>query len=607
MLKKFHSIKSRLLVGFSFLTLIIIVLSGIAFYQFQKIYKVRDLDAAIHQLQTYSLYLIQADDKFIAYDAINPRFFQSFDSDILQERQKLQEKIQITWQTVHELSNELHYEYGYDLKLIDSTLVLYNNTAHKLQSFLHQRGHKDYGMIGEMRIYAHQLETSFSLNIKELLMLRRHEKDFLLRNEYQYVEKFNELAEKLLTQQLKKKDERLLIQYTQQFNAIANLEESLGLNDNTGLKKQKDQLADLLLHEIGIVKNKTFEKSKATLQSGNLIFYFTIVVSLILCLVLSYSVSLRISKPMSELSFYINNFMIRKPSSEPLPVKKERFKNADDEVSQLAYNFFDLTERLQHQFKETKEKSLLLERQNKELKEVNTQLDRFVYSAAHDLRAPLTSMLGLVNITEKEIQNKSLHQNFSMMRDSVMKLESFVRDMVDFSKNKRSDIEIRPINLVSFFSEIYGNLKYYGDQPIDFDIRINGNEIFHSDYKRMEIIFRNILSNAVKYQDSLKSQHYIRIDIQQHEDFFTFNISDNGIGIQPEYLHKVFHMFYRATEKSKGSGLGLYLVKETVNLLQGTIAIESIYGESTTFKVVLKNEMDKSKRHVNKQLQIEAV
>ena len=118
---------------------------------------------------------------------------------------------------------------------------------------------------------------------------------------------------------------------------------------------------------------------------------------------------------------------------------------------------------------------------------------------------------------------------------------------------------------------------------------VEGDEPFHSDSLRVGIIFTNIYSNAIKYQDFMKSNSVFDINVILNPDNAIITFTDNGIGIPPQLLNKVFDMFYRAHDISKGSGLGLYIARETVNRLRGSISVDSVFGKYTTFRVVLPN------------------
>jgi len=133
--------------------------------------------------------------------------------------------------------------------------------------------------------------------------------------------------------------------------------------------------------------------------------------------------------------------------------------------------------------------------------------------------------------------------------------------------------------------EIIDELKYIPETSnIKFNLAMENAEVV-SNPQRLKIILTNLISNAVKYHDPHKqiSQVDLRFNRNSHE--WNLEVIDNGIGIEAERIDKVFDMFYRATENAKGSGLGLYIVKETVELLNGVIRVESVHAQWTKFVV----------------------
>jgi PAS domain S-box-containing protein len=232
-----------------------------------------------------------------------------------------------------------------------------------------------------------------------------------------------------------------------------------------------------------------------------------------------------------------------------------------------------------------------LKKQFKILQKTNHELDRFVYSASHDLRAPLASILGVINIAELEPISGNQKSYLHMIRNSIGRLDGFINDILNYSRNARTDVTLTAIN----FNEIIGTLDSLSplESGIDVDVRIESDNTFYSDRSRLEVIFNNLFSNAVKFRDPMKERSFIRIEITTFPEKSLIRFSDNGIGIEEKYLDKVFDMFFRATERAKGSGLGLYIVKETVAKLRGTIEIKSEFGKSTTFDITLPNNQRK--------------
>ena len=235
----------------------------------------------------------------------------------------------------------------------------------------------------------------------------------------------------------------------------------------------------------------------------------------------------------------------------------------------------------------------LLMSKNDDLQKINSELDRFVYSASHDLRAPLTSIMGLVNIAENENPPPTLAKYLQMIKKSILKLDLFVQDIINYSKNSRLEIAREAIDFDELVQESLENLQFLkGSDKIDKKIEVhheNGASDFYSDPTRLNIIFNNTLSNAIKYHNPSVEAPFVKIKAHIHSQGVTIEISDNGQGIPEESISRIFDMFYRATEDSKGSGLGLYIVKETVEKLKGQVALTSKLHQGTTITVQLPN------------------
>ncbi|PSL25842.1 PAS domain-containing protein [Chitinophaga ginsengisoli] len=246
-------------------------------------------------------------------------------------------------------------------------------------------------------------------------------------------------------------------------------------------------------------------------------------------------------------------------------------------------NFRDVTDEIAYR----KE----LEDANDKLKKTNTELDRFVYSVSHDLRAPLASILGLIEFTESETDDEDIKQNLSMMKDSIRKLDIFILDILDYSRNARLEVKRTPISFSSLLTDIRNSLKFISTGNSNVEIRINIEEdgTFCSDRSRIIIILNNLVSNAVRYADPAKPASYVEVTVVARADGALISVKDNGIGIHKDYHQYIFNMFYRVSEKSKGSGLGLYLVKETVEKLNGDIQFTSTPGVGTEFKIYIPN------------------
>ena len=222
-----------------------------------------------------------------------------------------------------------------------------------------------------------------------------------------------------------------------------------------------------------------------------------------------------------------------------------------------------------------------ISKSNRELIKVNKELDRFVYSASHDLRAPLASILGLVQIGKHESKLEEKDNCLDMIDKSVNKLDAFIREIIDYSKNQRTEIEKVKIEVEPFIQSIVDDLRF-AETFKNIEVQIISNESSCLvDKNRLKVILTNLIGNAFKYVDSEKG--IIKVEVKVKKSGCKISVEDNGEGIEPEHLDKIFDMFYRADVNSTGSGLGLYIVKETIEKLQGEIEVKSTLGQGTNF------------------------
>jgi len=231
-----------------------------------------------------------------------------------------------------------------------------------------------------------------------------------------------------------------------------------------------------------------------------------------------------------------------------------------------------------------------LKKQNRELKKLNTELDSFVYSASHDLKAPLSSVKGLINLAKKETDKDRLADYLDLVEKSINKLDDFIKDIVDLSRNARQDVQSELIDFNDLIKDTLDNYQYLENyDKIIKKVNVEQELAFYSDKRRLKVIFNNIISNAIRYFNPYIDQPFVEINIKiDHEKAF-IKISDNGLGIDNQYLNKIFDMFFRASNNSKGTGIGLYIVKETIQKVQGEIKVKSKVAKGTTFEVSIPN------------------
>ena len=232
-------------------------------------------------------------------------------------------------------------------------------------------------------------------------------------------------------------------------------------------------------------------------------------------------------------------------------------------------------------------------RVEEELKVRNAELDNFVYKVSHDLRAPLSSILGLVNLAKLPGNTDNPMDYIDIVGAKVDHLDHFITDVLSHSKNLKMEVTVSKIDLYQIISRTFDELDYLeGAKELVRNIKIEGIE-FYNDPWRVSEIFRNLISNAIKYRKA-SDRIQPEVGIKVHVDNLRADISfaDNGIGIEERNISRIFEMFYRATEQSDGSGIGLYIVKNAIEKLGGQISVASKPGQGTRFNIILPNRIN---------------
>lgn len=229
-----------------------------------------------------------------------------------------------------------------------------------------------------------------------------------------------------------------------------------------------------------------------------------------------------------------------------------------------------------------------LESANEQLNKTNSELDRFVYSVSHDISAPLKSIKGLVTLSRLDKDPAVTELYLGKIEASVKKLEGFVGEVLDHSRTVRKEIQVELVPIESLVNDIYDNLKYldnFNRIKFKFEFKV---PLISTDRFLLKVALSNLLSNAIKYQKRYHDHNpEITVSTELINTHTQIRIADNGEGIADAYKDKIFEMFYRGTSNSSGSGLGLYIAKEAIEKLQGSIAVETTYGKGSVFTIHL--------------------
>jgi PAS domain S-box-containing protein len=237
---------------------------------------------------------------------------------------------------------------------------------------------------------------------------------------------------------------------------------------------------------------------------------------------------------------------------------------------------------------------ILIEK-NRTLQKINSELDNFVYRVSHDIRAPLSSCFGILNLLEKEnLVNEDNEQYIKLLKDVLVKQETVIKSILDYSRNSRSDLLVDKIPLREMILATFNDLKFMNNTRgvVELDVSMPADFSFFCDKNRVQFILNNLLSNGIKYADLTKDKPKIEVHAVKNNHAVSITVTDNGIGIHTNILPHIFEMFYRGNIESSGSGLGLYIVKETVEKLGGTIQVASEFELFTSFTITLPQSND---------------
>lgn len=270
--------------------------------------------------------------------------------------------------------------------------------------------------------------------------------------------------------------------------------------------------------------------------------------------------------------------------------QNEELSAQNDHISQQQERLLETQEQLKeiniNLEKIVDDRTVKLQQTIHDLDKTVFELDRFVYSASHDLSAPLKSIRGLIEIIHMEKDPTNVYVYTDHIRNTVLKLETVIQSMVDYSRNVHVQIKPETFSLRDLVTEVIGELAFWSSE-LSYINEIENNLLIQSDRARLKVVLHNLISNGIKYADKNKESNWIRMECIPNGQYWKVLITDNGIGIREEYLDKIFNMYFRATDMSKGSGLGLFIVKETLTKIGGKIKVQSCFGEQTTFELLI--------------------
>ena len=227
----------------------------------------------------------------------------------------------------------------------------------------------------------------------------------------------------------------------------------------------------------------------------------------------------------------------------------------------------------------------VLER-TKELEDKNKQLDGLIYKASHDLKGPLKSIIGLTTVGKLDVKDTAAKEYFDHILASTKRLDNVLSDLLDITKINENKLKHECIDFKQIISEIllsFENLEGFKAMKINIDM--HQQKEFYGDERMIYSIVQNMIENAFKYRDQDKNPSTLDITIHTDKQRTKLEFKDNGLGISDDLKDKVFDMFFKANELSSGTGLGLYLVKLSVQKMGGTLNLQTEKGKGSLFTI----------------------
>lgn len=219
----------------------------------------------------------------------------------------------------------------------------------------------------------------------------------------------------------------------------------------------------------------------------------------------------------------------------------------------------------------------------------SNELDTFIYRASHDLRGPVASLMGLYNVVQTEFkQDNHAMEYFEHYHKSVLRLNKILHNLIDLTKIKEKEIEPSEVDVKDIISECLSSVSnVINFEKVHFKIKNSVDFKILTDASTIKTIIFHLLENAVNFMQIDNEQSFVKLTVKYESNFLVIEVADNGQGIKKELQSEVFNMFYRANERSTGSGLGLYIVRYAVEKLNGSIQLKSKELSGTKISVYI--------------------
>ncbi|MDX1627360.1 MAG: HAMP domain-containing sensor histidine kinase, partial [Fulvivirga sp.] len=220
-----------------------------------------------------------------------------------------------------------------------------------------------------------------------------------------------------------------------------------------------------------------------------------------------------------------------------------------------------------------------------ELKKINQDLNTFVYHASHDLRGPINRIQGLTSLGRLKTSSPENQKYYDLIDESAFSMQNLIAKLSHAHEIMQREIILEPVDMKDLVHNISRELAHLIKKDTQLLPEIDLKKTIKCDPFLIKIIFENILENALMFRKSPNRPHQVKVKITKENAHLVMITKDNGIGIKPELKDKIYDMFFVGSDRSKGRGLGLYIVSMAIEKLSGEINIDSVLYEYTVVTV----------------------
>lgn len=581
----------------------------IAFDFLDRASMLRDLQSKFASANNLTLSVINKDNLLINQESIKSEFYTDPGFFPLINRQRKYEKL------LHELEAVLsHPAFSYfdekeEVMELYARIQTYDSLQQKILNIQRKRGFKDEGLEGEMREYAHSLENySQYISLSSLLSLRRHEKDYFLREDEFYVNELNRLSAELQKNLIRNHPDQtevleMLMKYTELFNEVVATEKLIG-NTGQGLIKavnENQKIVEALFSDLTETVNI---QTKSIINNLVRQFGIIILIGFVVSSTLSYLIAHYVSASIKKLALSMKNAIrsnfqteVAAPPALAAQETKWLYNSYENLISKIQDQLSELDEKyreLEGRNEELSRINKLIKKSEERLKESNALKNKFFSIISHDLKGPMSTMTMLLNSLFEDIHNFSRNETKSFadnILNSANSISLLLENLLAWSQTQtdRLTLNQQEINL---YELIHINQQLYAaklrEKNIELSIKSSRELEVYADRNMIDFVIRNLIDNAIKFTPEYGN---IFIIASEFPDEISIAIRDTGVGISEDKLENLFSTTANNSETGtsgeKGSGLGLALSYEFVKKNNGKLKVISKPEQGTTFTLRL--------------------